>query len=323
MMGRGRTGRRIGKVATALVFATAGCSNFSTLQTARALPTGTHRVHLGGGALLTSELSPVATSSSASTSSLRFPYTEIGARFGLARHVDLGAKFTIPGSLGTDLKFQFVDGSVLAAAAGFQVAYASLKTSGQTTHLVDLALPVYVSVDITDWFGLYGGAKYLQRIGVGGSSSSTPFYSAGGGIRVGNFAGVMVELMYVRQGSSTFEGAQLSTAFFIGSAPSAGFALGRDGKLNRWRPKADAWQEDPKQRRPSVVIETLERGRFFRISHDDLRSWKEGEYACAVDEKGKEAACGNVIRSDADSATVRLSKPVAPIEQGMEVILRP
>ena len=218
------------------------------MQTARTLPLGTFRFALGGGAFTSNQLSSVVTSSTPTTQSLTFPYLEVGGRVGLGAHFDLGAKYTVPGSIAADAKYQIIDGSTFALALGFQAAYLPISVNSTTANLLDLAIPLYLSADFADWIGLYASGRYLQRIQFGTNPTSTPFYAAGVGLRLGNLAGLMAEVTYVRQGNSTFQGIQFGGGLFIGTAPSAGYKLGREGRLNKWGPKTDALLENPNKR---------------------------------------------------------------------------
>ncbi len=296
-----------------------GCSNFSTYQTARTLPPGDYRIHLGGGAFASNQLSSLATSSTSTTQTFVFPYAEVGGRIGLVKHLDGGAKYTFPGSFSGEVKWQLVDGSNFAGAVGFQAAYMPLSVNGTIAKFVDLVLPVFVSWDFNYWFGVYASARYLSRVQLGSNPTTTPFYSAGGGIRLGDRVGLLAEATYVKQGGSTFHGIQFGGAFFVGNAPSSALDSPTSGRGR----SGDSPQESVYKRRPSVVLAIVDKGKSLRLTHAELRVWKERERVCVVDGMSRETACGMIVRSTAEGAFVRLTGRTGKVEPGMEVIPRP
>ncbi len=290
----------------------AGCSNFSTLQTARVLQPGKFRVHLGGGAFSSNQLSSVVSSSSstASNQSLVFPYVEFSAGLGLGRRFDASAKYTAPGSISLAGKFQFIDTKSFAMAVGAQAGYLPIVVNSTTANLLDLGVPLYASVDFADWIGLYGSVRYQIRMQLGTNPSTTPFFAFGGGIRIGNAVGLLAEVTSVRQTNSTFRGVQFCGAFFFGNAQSVETDEGKTDK-------------DTSRRRASQVFDTQDYGKFLRVTHDDIRPWREGESVCAIASNRAEVACGTVIKTDSVSATVRVSRRRGKVAPGMEVIARP
>lgn len=305
-----------GCAAFPILFLALGCSNFSTLQTARTLAPGKIRAHLGGGAFNSNQLSSVVTSSTSSTSnqSLVFPFVEVAVRAGVARHFEAGAKYTVPGSVALEGKYQFIDGSAFASALGLQIGYLPITVNNQTTQLLDFAFPLYLSVDFADWFGLYASGRYLLRMQLGANSSTTPFYAVGGGIRVGNRVGLLGEVTYVRQPGSSFQGIQFSGALFFGNGASV---PGQDDE------RGDSSPDSTSRRRVSQVFDTVEQGRVLRITHDDARPWRSGEPICVVTAQRVEVACGVVVKTDSVSATVRVQRRKGKVAPGMEVIPRP
>src|SRR5690554_7199604 len=101
-------------------FGFTGCMNVSTLQTARALKVGEHRVISGGG--LVGGTVVEDTGSDATffpwEGGTVYPHAEVGFRTGVAENLEFGAKWNVPTSLGADVKYQFLDIGGFAAAVG-------------------------------------------------------------------------------------------------------------------------------------------------------------------------------------------------------------
>lgn len=139
-----------------------GCMSVSTLQTAKTLEPQKVRIAIGGGYFKAPSLD------SALKSDLKFPYLEGSARLGIIPHLDAGVKYTIPGSIFVDGKYQLVDAGAFALATGLGVGYLSLSSSGSdssktTSTGIDVQVPVYTSYDVVDWFSLYAAPKYILR----------------------------------------------------------------------------------------------------------------------------------------------------------------
>ncbi|MFU8804962.1 MAG: hypothetical protein ACNA8W_14210 [Bradymonadaceae bacterium] len=200
-----------------------GCMNMSTLQTARALEAGESRILVGGGYFTSPEVNDAAEDVSGTDVTLSFPYLEAGYRRGIIPNLEAGAKLTIPGSIGLDAKYQFVDAGGFALATGGGLSYLSL-TSGTgenevSSTVIDLIVPVYASYDVGEYLSLYSAPKYILRMG---SSTNSDGMSMGhlaggsGGIRLGNRAGVFLEGTYMMDLTSDYSLFQGTGAVFFG-----------------------------------------------------------------------------------------------------------
>ena len=86
----------------------AGCVNISTLQTAKALDPGKQRVLVGGGFYSSPSVNADVSSQTGTDTTLALPYMELGYRRGIVDNFEVGAKVTIPGTVGIDGKYQLV-----------------------------------------------------------------------------------------------------------------------------------------------------------------------------------------------------------------------
>lgn len=179
-----------------LVGTTFSCANLSTLQTARVQKVGESEMAIGGGYVTFPALTAALGSSTISS----LPYFEGTMRRGFFERFDAGVKFTLIGTLAADAKYQLLDLGGFALAAGAGLGYITV-TSGTTSSLniVDLLVPVYISYDFNEWFSLYGSPKFVYRMILGTTSSSSymaPILGATGGFRVGKRWGFMGEVSY-------------------------------------------------------------------------------------------------------------------------------
>ena len=198
-----------------------GCINMSTLQTARTLPVNETELVAGGGYYLSPTL--LETESSDANNELELvglPYVEIGARIGMLDYLDLGLKVTIPGTISLDVKLQVVDLEGLAVAMGAGIGYLHYETTVDdtkfTNEIIDLMVPIYISYHFNEAFAIYGSPKYVMRINITGDTDAAQLVGAGGGLRIGESAGVYLEATYmVDLADPDFTMIQLSGASFF------------------------------------------------------------------------------------------------------------
>ena len=162
-----------------LGFFSTACFSASTLQTARALKVGEHRVLVGagmvGGPLITDgDKGPEP--SDAVLWDGAFPYVEVGVRGGVAENLELGGKWSALGGFGVDAKYQFLDRDRFAAAVGVGANLRLIDTKGfdiyPTATRFDVQVPLYLSYDFSKNFSLYGAPRYLFSVGSAYSSNS-------------------------------------------------------------------------------------------------------------------------------------------------------
>jgi hypothetical protein len=196
-----------------------GCVNMSTLQTARALPVGQGRAIVGGGYY---ESEPITTEDGAE--SLTLPYAEVGYRRGVAPNLEVGAKVTIPGTIGVDGKYQLVDQDGFAVAVGLGVGYLKMSAEDEngdevaSLQLFDIQVPVYASYDVHENFSLYLAPKYVARVAVTEEDSAVGHLGGlSAGVRIGGAWGVFLEATYMRSlnGDSEFDATQFTSAVYF------------------------------------------------------------------------------------------------------------
>lgn len=206
-----------------------GCVNISTLQTAKALDPGKQRVLVGGGFYTSPQLNADTSKATNTDTTLALPYMELGYRRGIVDKLEVGAKVTIPGTVGVDGKYQLVSAGGFAIAAGLGVSYLDI-TSGSgsdeaKTRLIDAIVPAYVSYDIASAFSLYASPKYVLRFASSSnkqSDGSTMDVSGvdhlvGGslGTKLGNGFGLFLEASYLKDIKSSFDSFQVSGSVFF------------------------------------------------------------------------------------------------------------
>jgi hypothetical protein len=204
---------------------TVGCVNMSTLQTAQTLDPGKQRILVGGGYYASPSVDQEASSSTGTSTSLALPYMEVGYRRGLADRIELGAKVTIPGTVGLDGKYQLVRAGKFAVAAGLGAAYLSLDSGDDTmktsTKLVDAIVPAYISYDLAKPFAVYASPKYVARFGsttdANGMTTSGMENLVGAtvGTRIGSGFGLFLETSYLKDLSSSFDSFQVNGSIFF------------------------------------------------------------------------------------------------------------
>lgn len=213
--------------ASLIVFSglTTACVNSSTLQTAKALDAGSQRFLVGGGFYTSPALNAETSEAAGSEVTLALPYAEVGYRRGIVEHLELGAKATIPGTVGLDGKYQFLDAGDFALATGLGVGYLQI-TSGSDgmetkSTVVDTTVPVYVSYDIAKPFALYTAPKYVLRYANSTDAMNMTrsgfdhLVGATVGTRLGNTWGVFLEGSYLRSVANDFAALQVNGSVFF------------------------------------------------------------------------------------------------------------
>jgi hypothetical protein len=217
------------KTGTALtlisVAVTSACVNMSTLQTAKSLDPGKQRILVGGGYYASPSVDADASEATGEDVSLALPYMELGYRRGIVQNLELGAKVTIPGTVGLDAKYQLVSRGKFAVAAGLGGAYLSIESGADgemksKTKLIDAIVPFYISYDIAKPFAVYLAPKYVARFAtssdeMGTSSGSSHLTGATAGMRLGSRAGLFLETSYLKDLTSDFDSFQVNGSIFF------------------------------------------------------------------------------------------------------------
>lgn len=203
---------------------TAGCVNMSTLQTAKALDPGKQRILVGGGYYASPSVDADASEASGSDVSLALPYMEVGYRRGLMKNFELGAKATIPGTVGLDGKYQLVNAGKFAVAAGLGTSYLKIESGSDpdkvSTMLVDVIVPAYISYDVAAPFSIYASPKYVLRYAsstdmMDTTSGTSHLVGATVGTRLGSRMGLFLESSYLKDMTSDFDSFQVNGSIFF------------------------------------------------------------------------------------------------------------
>jgi hypothetical protein len=203
---------------------TGACVNMSTLQTAKALDPGKQRVLVGGGYYASPSVDAEASESTGADVSLALPYMELGYRRGIIDKVEVGAKVTIPGTVGIDGKYELLSSGKFAVAAGLGGSWLKIESgSGDmttSTQLIDAIVPVYVSYDVAKPFAVYASPKYVARFAsstdeMGSESGMSHLVGATAGMRLGNRFGLFLETSYLKDVTSDFDSFQVNGSIFF------------------------------------------------------------------------------------------------------------
>ncbi|MGE3767219.1 MAG: hypothetical protein AB7L94_33510 [Kofleriaceae bacterium] len=198
--------------------------NMSTLQTAKALDPGKQRILVGGGYYASPSVDADASEATGDDVSLALPYMEIGYRRGLMKNFELGAKATIPGTVGLDGKYQLVSAGKFAVAAGLGTSYLKIESGSDadkvSTMLVDVIVPAYVSYDVAEPFSVYASPKYVLRYAsstdmMDTTSGTSHLVGATVGTRIGSRLGLFLESSYLKDMTSDFDSFQVNGSIFF------------------------------------------------------------------------------------------------------------
>jgi hypothetical protein len=197
----------------------------STLQTAQTLDPGKQRILVGGGYYASPSVNQDASAASGSDVSLALPYMEVGYRRGIVDNLELGAKVTIPGTVGLDGKYRFFRAGKFALSGGLGAAWLKIDSGSDTmkssTQLIDAIVPAYISYDIAQPFAVYLSPKYVARFAsstdsMGAKTSGMEnLVGATVGTRLGTGFGLFLETSYMKDLSSKFDSFQVNGSIFF------------------------------------------------------------------------------------------------------------
>ena len=198
-----------------------GCASVSSFQTARTIKSGTSRFVIGGGYYASTLKNSVG-------EKIGFPMLEGLYRYGLDKNLDLGFKYTVPGQIGGDIKWQLMDGENFAFATGLGGSYLSFANPSTTSatsetnsrftfNFIELSVPVYLSYDLSKAFSVYLTPRYVTRFATQGSNQN--FIGSNLGLRVGKTSGVFLELSYLKGLAGLADQIQGGIGFYFGGGP--------------------------------------------------------------------------------------------------------
>ena len=115
------------------------------------------------------------------------------------RDVDMGFKYTIPGTMALDAKYLLWESGPMAVAIGAGFGYGSFDLGSSSSSsdddgddttddsssddkteykITDIFVPVYMSYDMSDWSAVYAAPRFLSRSTTINDSSGTDSESA-------------------------------------------------------------------------------------------------------------------------------------------------
>lgn len=178
----------------------AGCYNFSSYQTAVPLKKG--EVAVGGGlGYATFAASPTTDTEEAGTQEdtaevpeITLPYNDWWVRVGLGHDLEIGVKYTVPTGIGADLKLRLIHAGIFSLAIDPGAHFHSLLF----LHRVDADLPVLASLDISDNFKMYGGARvFYSYWSCSASADCDEDLKNANSLAFGGFVGISIEFWKV------------------------------------------------------------------------------------------------------------------------------
>jgi len=191
-----------------------GCASLSSYQEARVLEKGKMQVFLGATGYQddlkkqTVKVGSNLTATLDSSKGLTAFMGEVGFRVGVWEGLDLGLKYSVPGALNADVKYQLLgrdSASQFQLSAGLKGGYASLNgenSKGETVNgipVIDVIVPVYATYAPVSWASLTVAPQYTFRI------SDNEYWYPGGSIvggnvdlRLGKKSGIIGEVGYHR-----------------------------------------------------------------------------------------------------------------------------
>ncbi len=187
------------------------CASLSSYQDARTLEQGKAQMFIGGGTYTEQypeQSDQVAQAISEAIEDYKTPLIEAGLRVGVMEKLDLGLKYTIPGGIVFDGKYQLLGGKedVFAISSGAKVGYLSIKqtvtvdgqdqTSEWTT--IDATVPLYLSYYPLSWLSVTVSPDYTFRHSTSseGGSTNANVYGANASLKLGSDWGLVVEYGY-------------------------------------------------------------------------------------------------------------------------------
>lgn len=226
-----------------LLFSFTACTSLSSMQTARPLKEGAYSMGLGIGYQSVKLKDPAkeeidkesAEDSEAlidAIEEIKMPMIDFMIQYGINDKFSIAAKSTSLLAYGLDLKYNLINNSNFALALGTNANYSSMESSSTGSEskftLIDLGIPLHLSYDFNDVFGIYFTPRYVNR-GIHSkltdknevepdtstkASSSTHMYGASTGFFIGWF---LVEASFISSAQDADSGLyQFMIAYWSG-----------------------------------------------------------------------------------------------------------
>lgn len=163
-----------------------GCASMSSYHTARTLPKGKSEIYAAAG-FVAGDFN--------TTETISLPYFEAMFRYGIINNLEAGFKYTMPGTIGADVKYRFLKAAngKLHLAAGTGINFARIFDA----NYLDFSFPIFISYVPADIVEIYGIPKFVYRTAFGNGASLNEFGIIPLiGTRIGKDIGVAIEAGY-------------------------------------------------------------------------------------------------------------------------------
>ena len=196
-----------------------GCASTTSFQTARSLEPGKRRLMIGLGYYTGSALSkPVVAPPSnplVEEQTIETPMIEVHYRRGLFKDFEMGFRYTIPGQIYSDIKYQLFTGDRSILSVGLGAGYSGVALNQVDKRFTDLVIPLYGSTDVRPTITVYAVPKLFLRWVAGHNADPLKILGVSTGVRLGGASGVFLEITYMRDVNSAFTSLQMATALYF------------------------------------------------------------------------------------------------------------
>lgn len=178
-----------------------GCASLSSYQEARVLGEGQGLIAIAATPYLDDRKVDAQDTSSGNSTVL----IEVATRLGIWKDLDVGIKYSFPGAVSADAKYQLIgrdSNSTFQFSGGLKGGYADVEVGSgsnvQDFPVIDLIVPLYASWTPKTWVGLTVAPEFCYRISDNSFYPSGPIAGANVDLRLGKKAGVLFEYGYHR-----------------------------------------------------------------------------------------------------------------------------
>ena len=177
-----------------------GCASLSSYQDARTLEQGKASFFVGAGNFSQTykeQDTDIENDINDALEDWTMPLIEAGVRLGVYENLDFGLKYTLPGGINVDGKYQLVGGQegMFGAASGLKFGYLNYKVNEAEYTTMDFTVPVYLTVYPTTWAALTVTPDFTFRTETAteGETETASIYGANTSLKLGTKYGVVAE----------------------------------------------------------------------------------------------------------------------------------
>lgn len=153
---------------------------------------------------------------------LKLPLLEYIGRYGITQKLDAGIKIGIIGTSALDVKYQYFGTATSKAASsiGLGLGYVSVSANEAKTkaNIYDISVPFYFSLHPKEWVALYTNPKYICRMTLASTNSTSysHWYGGTGGIRLGKRVAFIMEYTLFASDNSKYILSQITGGVSVG-----------------------------------------------------------------------------------------------------------